>query len=178
MNSLMWIFAFRGELMDKKRKEKFGIICRVMIDHDDPDESDFHRTKVYKKDKTPNRPDYRELMDDGGEGWRREHSSRGLLEWGTPTDYLGNGKVLLLFDADSREITVAAEIVPEACYIEDNYFEIRNIIKDGTLKVLKNPVPLTEFKKVDGLEKFQNYRGFMDITKEQYEAILKISKSD
>lgn len=164
--------------MNEERKEKFGIICRVKIDHDNPKDCKSHTTKVFRKDRTPNKPDYRDLMDKGGEGWRREHSNRGLLEWGTPTDYLGNGKFLLLFDTDSREITVAAEIIPERWYTEDNYFEVRNIIKEGTLHVLKNPVLLADLKKVEGLERFQNYRLFKDITKEQYEAILKISEQN
>ncbi|MCL6090884.1 MAG: EVE domain-containing protein [Candidatus Thermoplasmatota archaeon] len=161
--------------MDSDRKEKFGIICRVAIDHDDPQESVSHRTKVYRKDRTPNKPDYRDLMKNGGQGWRREHSERGLLEWGTPTDYLGDGERLMLFDTDSREITVVAEIEPDKYYLEDNYYKFRNIIKEGYLKVLKKPVPLEEIKKVNDLDKFQNYRLFKDITEEQYEAILEIS---
>lgn len=153
----------------KARNEKYGIICRVMIDHDEPNESDAHRTRVHRKDKTPSKPDYRDLMRNGGEGWRREHSDKNLLEWGTPIDYLGNGKKIMLFDTDTREITVVADIEPEKTYKNyEGYYKWRNIIKDGTLCVLSEPIPLRELVRVDGLQTFQHYRGFKDITERQF----------
>lgn len=164
--------------MEKERKEKFGIICRVKIDHDDTEVNRYRETMVYRKDKTPNRPDYRHLMANGGKGWRREHSNNDLLEWGTPTDYLGKGRKLLLFDTDSREITVETDIDPDSCYADkSNYYRVRNIIVDDSLKVLRSPIPLEKVRNVPGLERFQNYRQFKDITKEQYEALMRIIKS-
>lgn len=143
--------------MDGDRKEKFGIIRRVMIDHDNPEESVSHQTRVYRKDRTPNKPDYRDLMTNGGEGWRREQSERGLLEWDTPIDYLGLGTKLMLFDTDVREITVVADIDREGYYIdEENYYKFRNIISDGFLCVLTEPISLDDIKEVEGLEKFHN----------------------
>lgn len=163
--------------MMEERKNKYGIICRVMIDHDEPDENGSHSTRVYRRDRTPERPDYRELMDNGGNAWRREHSDRNLLEWGTPTDYLGDGTKLLLYDTDAREITVVADIEPDKYFIdEENHYRIRNIIRDGSLCVLSEPIPLEEIKRVDGLQKFQNYRNFKDITEDQFMALVKGKK--
>lgn len=157
----------------KGRKEIFGIICRVVIDKDKPSKKNKHRTMVFRKDLTPHRPDYRDLMAEGGEGWRKEHSNRKLLEWGTPTDYLGNGKKLFLFDTYSREITVEADIDPDQCFEDpDNYYKIRNVIIEDSLHVLKRPITLGEITLVHGLESFQNYRQFKEINKEQYESLM------
>lgn len=163
--------------MDKNRKKKFGIICNVRIDHDDPEEDIIQHTGVYRKDRTPNRPDYLDLMSNGGEGWRREHSDRGLLEWGTPIDYLGHGTKLMLYDTDISQITVIADIVPDACYIhnENHVYEYRNIIKDGSLCVLSEPISLDDIKKVEGLEKFP-YRRWKDISESQFQTLIKGKK--
>lgn len=167
--------------MKKERMQKFGGICRVLIDHNDRDVSEPKEpvNKVYRKDKTPNRPDYRDLMDNGGEGWRREHSERNLLEWGTPSDYLGTGTKLLLYDTDARAITVVADIDPDQCFTlskEENYYNVRNIIRDGSICVLSNEISLDDITKVDGLEKFQNHRQFKDITKTQFEVLIRGKK--
>ena len=155
--------------MKSDRTKKFGIICRVVIDRGEVSKKNNHRTRVFRKDVTKNRPDYRDLMSNGGEGWRGEHSERGLLEWGTPIDYMGMGTKLLLYDTYAKEITVVADVDPDLCYEDKkNYYSVRNIIIDGSIRVLERPITLIEITSVSGLEDFQKNRRFMDITEEQY----------
>ena len=163
----------RSEWIDKRTK-KFGIICRVLIDHDDPDESDSHRTEVYRKNRTPNRPDYLELMDNNAVGWRKEHSKNGLLEWGTPKDYMGAGTKLLLFDTDVNKITVVADVEPKSIrFDEGNHFRWRNIITDGSLKLFKPAIPLGVIQKVNGLHDPSKARQLVDITEFSKESLSK-----
>ena len=163
----------RSEWIDK-RTEKFGIICRTLIDHDDPTESDSHKTKVYRKARTPNKPDYLELMDNNAVGWRKEHSKKGLLEWGTPTDYMGAGTKLLLFDTDVNKITVVADVKPKSIrFDENNTFRWRNIIADGSLELYKPPIPLEIIQKVKGLYDPSRARQLVNITRMQYEELLR-----
>ena len=113
-------------------------------------------------------------MSNGGEGWREEHSERGLLEWGTPIDYTGMGTKLLLYDTYANEITVVADIDPDMCYEDkNNYYSVRNIIIDGSIRVLERPITLIEITSISGLEDFQKHRRFMDITEEQYTSLMK-----
>ena len=155
--------------MKSDRTKKFGIICRVVIDRGEVIKKINHKTGVFRKDVTRNKPDYRDLMSNGGEGWREEHSERGLLEWGTPIDYMGMGTKLLLYDTYAKEITVVADVDPDLCYEDkNNYYSVRNIIIDGSIRVLERPITLIEITSVSGLEDFQKYRLFMDITDEQY----------
>ena len=156
-------------MLKTNRTEKCGIICRVVIDRGRPDKENKHRTMVFRKDVTKGKPDYRDLMSNGGNSWREEHSDRGLLEWGTPIDYLGMGRKLLLYDTYAKGITVVADINPDMCYEEpSNYYKVRNIIIDGSLRVLERPITLREITSVTGLEDFQKHRRFIDITEEQY----------
>ena len=159
--------------MKINRKEKFGIICRVIIDRDESSGKNIRNTEVYRKDITREKPDYRELMSNSADGWREEHSEKGLLEWGTPTDYMGKGRKLLLYDTYAKEITVIADVDPDMCYDdEDNFYKVRNIIVEGTIRVLQKPISLKEIVSVLGLENFQKHRQFMDITEGQYLNLL------
>lgn len=160
--------------MKSDRTEKFGVICRVVIDGDKASKKNKHRTMVFRKDVTKNKPDYRDLMSNGGDGWRKEHSDKGLLEWGTPIDYLGKGTKLLLYDTHSREITAVAEVNPDMCYEdESNYYKVRNIITDGSIRILKRPIALSDIKSIPGLENFQKQRRFIDISEVQYASLIK-----
>ena len=154
--------------MKSDRKETYGVICRVVIDRDRAGKKNNHRTRVFRKEVTKNEPDYRELMSNSGDGWRGEHSDKGLLEWGTPKDYMGKGIKLLLYDTYAKEITVVADVDPGKCYEADNYYRIRNIIVDGSINVLERQITLSEITSVPGLEDFQKHRQFIDITEEQY----------
>ena len=112
------------------RVEKFGVIAKIKID--DGNDKEDKRTKVFRKDITPKEKDYRDLIRSGE--WLNVHSSDPIIkkwEWGTPTDYLGKGVKLLLFDKIEKGITVIADINPnEAFYVGSNHHIVRNVMVD------------------------------------------------
>ena len=112
------------------RTEKFGVIAKIKFDN--PSDG-AKRTLVH--------PNYKELMRT--EKWIDEHSSdpdNKMWEWGTPSDYLGKGKKLLLYDMSEHGITVIADIIPkEAFYVDENHHHVRNVMV-GKPDVLVRPI--------------------------------------
>ena len=155
------------------RKEKFGIIAKIRFD--DGINKDGRRTEVFSRDVTPNKNDYRDLMRSGE--WLNIHSTDSKSkkwEWGTPTDYLGKGVKLLLFDKIEEAITVIADINPsEAFSDDDNYYSVRNVMV-GKPNVLDPPIP-TELITECGLKDPMALRliPFEEITKKQYEELMR-----
>ena len=154
------------------RKEKFGIIAKIRFD--DGINKDGRRTEVFSRDVTPNKNDYRDLMRSGE--WLNIHSTdpkSKKWEWGTPTDYLGKGVKLLLFDKIEKGITVIADINPyEAFYDDENHHTVRNVIVGKPL-VLEDPIP-TKLITECGLKNPMNLGliPFEEIAKEQYEELI------
>ena len=154
------------------RAEKFGVIAKIKIDNGEDTEE--KRTRVFREDVTPNESDYRELMGSGE--WLNIHSTdpkSKKWEWGTPTDYLGKGVKLLLFDKIEKGITVIADINPyEAFYDDENHHTVRNVMV-GKPIVLEDPIP-TKLITECGLKNPMNLGliPFEEITKEQYEELI------
>ena len=122
------------------RAEKFGVIAKIKFDAGGDTEET--RTRVFSKDVTPNEKDYRDLMRSGE--WLDTHSTDPndkKWEWGTPSDYLGKGVKLLLFDKIEKGITVIADIdSKEAFYDNENHHTVRNVmVRKPT--VLDPPIP-------------------------------------
>ena len=122
------------------RAEKFGVIAKIKFD--DGGDTEETRTRVFSKDVTPNEKDYRDLMRSGE--WLDTYSTDPndkKWEWGTPSDYLGKGVKLLLFDKIEKGITVIADIDPkEAFYDNENHHTVRNVmVRKPT--VLDPPIP-------------------------------------
>ncbi len=154
------------------RAKKFGVIAKIKIDEGKDTEE--KRTRVFRKDGTLNEKDYRDLMISGG--WLDVHttdSNNKKWEWGTPSDYLGKGVKLLLFDKIEKGITVIADVDPkEAFYDNENHHKVRNVIV-GKPTVLDNPIPIkliTECGLKDpttlGLIPFE------EITEKQYDELM------
>ena len=124
------------------RAEKFGVIAKIK--NDDGNDNEERRTRVFRKDITPKEKDYRDLMRSGE--WLDVHSTdpkNKKWEWGTPSDYLGKGTKLLLFDKIENGITVIADINPkEAFYDYSNYYKVRNVMVGKPL-ILDKPIPAT-----------------------------------
>lgn len=112
------------------RTEKFGVIAKIKFDN--PSDED-KRTLVH--------PNYKDLMRTGE--WIDEQSSdpdNKRWEWGTPTDYLGKGTKLLLYDKSEHGIIVIADIIPkEAFYDDENHHTVRNVMV-GKPEVLVRPI--------------------------------------
>lgn len=121
------------------RAEKFGVIAKIK--NDDGNDNEERRTRVFRKDITPKEKDYRDLMRSGE--WLDVHSTdpkNKKWEWGTPSDYLGKGTKLLLFDKIENGITVIADINPkEAFYDYSNYYKVRNVMMGEPL-ILDKPI--------------------------------------
>ena len=122
------------------RAEKFGVIAKIK--NDDGSDKEERRTRVFRKDITPKEKDYRDLMRSGE--WLDVHSTdpkNKKWEWGTPSDYLGKGIKLLLFDKIEKGITVIADINPkEAFYDYNNHHRVRNVMVGKPL-ILDKPIP-------------------------------------
>ncbi len=156
----------------ERRKEKFGVIAKIRFDTASDGE---RRTVVFHHDyRDPMKSDYRDLMKSGK--WLDEHStdpSNKKWEWGTPTDYLGKGTKLLLFDKDVQGITVIADVIPtEAFYIEENHHKVRNVMRPFP-EVLDVPIPLEVIEKA-GIDDPREIgpRPFEDITEEQFKSLI------
>lgn len=123
------------------RAEKFGVIAKIKFD--DGGDTEETRTRVFSKYVTPNEKDYRDLMRSGE--WVDTYSTDPndkKWEWGTPSDYLGRGVKLLLFDKIDGGITVIADINPkEAFYDNENHHTVRNVMV-GKPTVLDKPIPI------------------------------------
>ena len=121
------------------RGEKFGVIAKIK--NEDGNDNQERRTRVFRKDITPKEKDYRDLMRSGE--WLDVHSTdpkNRKWEWGTPSDYLGKGTKLLLFDKIENGITVIADINPkEAFYDYSNYYKVRNVMVGEPL-ILDKPI--------------------------------------
>ena len=156
------------------RNEKFGVIAKVKVD--DYSGSEDERTFVFRKEVTPKEEDYRDLMRSGK--WAQMHStypSSKKWEWGTPSDYLGKGTKLLLFDkTPPGGITVIANVTPKEAFIDrDNYHKVRNVL-DPFPDVLEIPISSSLIKEV-GL-KDPNSLGlvpFEEITESQFNELMR-----
>ena len=155
------------------RAEKFGVIAKIKIDEGKDTEE--MRTRVFRKDVTPNEKDYRDLMRSGE--WLNFHSTDlndKKWEWGTPSDYLGRGVKLLLFDKIDGGITVIADINPkEAFYDNENHHTVRNVMV-GKPTVLDKPIPtklIIECGLKDPLT--LGLIPFEEITERQYEELMR-----
>ena len=155
------------------RAEKFGVIAKIKIDEGKDTEE--MRTRVFRKDVTPNEKDYRDLMRSGE--WLNFHSTDlndKKWEWGTPSDYLGRGVNLLLFDRIDGGITVIADINPkEAFYDNENHHTVRNVMV-GKPTVLDKPIPtklIIECGLKDPLT--LGLIPFEEITERQYEELMR-----
>ncbi len=125
------------KLYYETRKDKFGVIAKIKLD--DPLDGE-RRTRIYRKEATPSEEDYRDLMRSGKflEINSTDPDNK-KWEWGTPSDYLGKGTKLMLFDRTDPGITVIADIDPkEAFYGNMNTFTVRNVMKPDPFR------PLTE----------------------------------
>lgn len=147
------------------RKNKFGVIAKIKFD--DPADQD-RRTMV--------QTNYKELMISGE--WLDQYSSdpkNKKWEWGTPSDYLGKGIKLLLFDKrGDGGITIIAEIVPrEAFYDDENHHTVRNVFKHKPT-VLETPIPVTLVTEA-GLRDPMNLGKipFEDITESQFNDLMR-----
>lgn len=154
------------------RSEKFGVIAKIKID-DGTDLGD-KRTMVFREDITPKEKDYRKLMKSGE--WLNIHSSdtsNKKWEWGTPSDYLGKGVKLLLFDKNEEGITVIADIDPTEAFYEDNHHTVRNgMVRKPT--VLDKPIP-TQLIVDCGLRSPSSLGRipFEEITRAQYDDLMR-----
>ena len=162
-----------GKLNYDDRPEKFGVIAKIKID--DGGDTEEIRTRVFRKDVTPNEKDYRVLMRSGE--WLGFHSTDlndKKWEWGTPSDYLGKGVKLLLFDKIEKGITVIADVDPkEAFYDNENHHTVRNVMV-GKPTVLDKPIPtklIIECGLKDPLT--LGLIPFEEITERQYEELMR-----
>lgn len=157
----------------ESRTQKFGVIAKIKIDEGNDTEK--KRTKVFRKDISPKEKDYRDLMRSGE--WFAVHSSdpnNKKWEWGTPSDYLGQGVKLLLFDKIERGITVIADINPkEAFYDNENHHTVRNVMLSKPT-VFDRPIP-TELIIECGLKDPLTLGAipFEEITEKQYEELMR-----
>ncbi|MEM0135588.1 MAG: hypothetical protein QXU18_10280 [Thermoplasmatales archaeon] len=113
------------------RKDKIGVNANIKLDN--PSDGD-KRMRVYSK--------YEELMKNGK--WIDVHSSdpnSKKREWGSPSDYLGKGLKLLLYNKNEPVMTVITGMTSkEAFYHNKNYHIIRNVML-GNPAVFTNPIP-------------------------------------
>ena len=155
------------------RAEKFGVIAKIKIDEGKDTEE--RRTKVFRNDVNPNEKDYRDLMRSGE--WLGVHSTdpnNKKWEWGTPTDYLGRGVKLLLFDKIEKAITVIADINPhEAFFDNENHHTVRNVMLRKPL-VLDKPIPTKLIMECDLKDPLTlGLIPFEEITEKQYEDLMR-----
>ena len=154
------------------RAEKFGVIAKIK--NDDGSDKEERRTRVFRKDITPKEKDYRDLMRSGE--WLDAHSTDPTYqkwEWGTPTDYLGRGVKLLLFDKIEKGITVIADINPYAAFFDDeNHHTVRNVmVRKPT--VLDKPIPIKLIVECDLKDPLTlGLIPFEEITEKQYKELM------
>ncbi len=152
------------ELEYEKRAEKFGVIAKIKFDKPSDGEK---RTRVHSN--------YKELMRTGK--WPDMFSSdlnNKMWEWGTPSDYLGKGEKLLLYDMNEIGITVIADIDPKkAFYDDENHHTVRNVMT-GKPEVLDKPIPpglIVDCNLIDPRE--LGRIPFEEITEAQFDNLMK-----
>ena len=157
----------------ESRSSRFGVIAKIKFDTgNDPEEI---RTKVYCQALTPNKDDYLDLIKSGE--WFAVHSSdpnNKKWEWGTLSDYLGQGVKLLLFCKIEKGITIIADINPNGAFFDDeNHHTVRNVMT-GKPHVLEKPIP-TKLIIECGLKGplALGLIPFEEITEKQYEELMR-----
>ena len=145
----------------ERRLENYGIICKIWFGYE---------SEVFNKIEYPDQEDYRDLMRTGQ--WKYKYGCKEVdqWEWGTPRDYMKNGRVkLLLYDGVERAITVDCNVLPDSFYIceddseegesdedtdEEYYgFPYRNVIEEISVKVLDKVIPLDRIRSLPGFDK-------------------------
>ncbi len=109
-------------------------------------------------------------------GYLDEMKRQEWSRWNTPQKYEkldGKGRKLLLYDPFRKEITVEVEIAKVEEHKEPGTFHCRNSFVPGTLKIYRNPIPLSCINAIAGLENFTRGPGAKwNITREQYSRLL------
>lgn len=113
------------------------------------------------------------------EAYLHEFAGGEWLQWNTPRNYQeldAPGRMLLLYDPVRKAITVEVEIAHVRKLADGTSHPWENIFAPETLRVLMDPIPLTQIRRVPGFENFgvsgKDRSPYRNFTHNQYERLM------